>query len=393
MSKRLIYMDHAATTPVHPKVMEAMLPYFRESFGNPSALYSLGREAHKAVSAAREKVADILGCKASEVVFTSGGTESDNAALEGAAYALRSKGRHIITSAIEHHAVLHTCHYLEKSGFEVTYLPVDEYGSVIVEDLQTAVRDDTVLVSIMAANNEIGTVQPVAELARTAKAMNRKMVFHTDAVQGVGALDLNVDRLGVDMLSLSAHKFYGPKGVGVLYLREGTRFVPQVLGGGQEGNRRAGTENVPGIVGTAVALALAEENRDSNTEYCRRLRDRLIEGILSKVPDTRLNGHPTRRLPNNVDVSFSYVEGEAVLVNLDLRGVAASAGSACASEERDPSHVLTAIGVPPMVARGSLRLSIGPGNSDEDVDYVLKVLPEIVGRLRAISPLLGGTKG
>jgi cysteine desulfurase len=230
-------------------------------------------------------------------------------------------------------------------------------------------------------------------LARAAKAKNRGLLFHTDAVQGAGALDLNVDRLGVDMLSLSAHKFYGPKGVGVLYLREGTRFVPQVLGGGQEGDRRAGTENVPGIVGTAVALALADEGRESNTEYCRRLRDRLIDGILSKVPDTLLNGHPTRRLPNNVNVSFSYVEGEAVLVNLDLRGVAASAGSACASEERDPSHVLTAIGVPPMVARGSLRLSIGPGNSDEDVDYVLEVLPEIVGRLRAISPLLGGSKG
>jgi cysteine desulfurase len=392
MGKRLIYMDHAATTPVHPKVVEAMSPYFGESFGNPSALYGLGREAHEAVCAARERVAGVLGCRASEVVFTSGGTESDNAALKGAAYALRGSGRHIVTSAIEHHAVLHTCHYLEESGFEVTYLPVDEYGSVIVDDLEAAVRDDTILVSIMAANNEIGTVQPVAELARATRAKSRGIVFHTDAVQGAGALDLNVDRLGVDMLSLSAHKFCGPKGVGVLYLREGTRFVPQVLGGGQEGNRRAGTENVPGIVGAAVALTLADECRDSNAERCRRLRDRLIEGILSKVPDTRLNGHPTRRLPNNVNVSFSYVEGEAVLVNLDLRGIAASAGSACASAERDPSHVLTAIGVPPVVARGSLRLSIGPGNSDEDVGYVLEVLPEIVGRLRAISPLLGGTE-
>ena len=282
---------------------------------------------------------------------------------------------------------------LEEEGFEVTYLPVDEYGLVSADDLKAAVREDTILISIMAANNEIGTIEPLAELTEAAKSKGSAIVFHTDAVQGAGALDLNVDRLGVDMLSLSAHKFMGPKGVGVLYVREGTRFVPQALGGGQEGNRRAGTENVPGIVGAATALALAAENREANVEHCRRLRDRLVEGILSTIPDTRLNGHPTQRLPNNVNVCFSYVQGEAVLLNLDLRGIAASSGSACATGAEDPSHVLTAIGVPRDVAHGSLRLTVGPGNSDDDVEYVLAELVEIVGKLRAMSPLLGGSEG
>jgi cysteine desulfurase len=386
-------MDHAATTPMHQKVVEAMLPHFRESCGNPSAIYGLGRDAYKAVADSRETVARFLGCKESEVIFTSGGTESDNAALKGVAYALRARGNHIITSTIEHHAVLHTCHHLEGVGFEVTYLPVDEYGLVSAVDLEVALSDQTILVSIMAANNEIGTVQPIADLAKVAKARSKDIVFHTDAVQGAGALDLNVKRLGVDMLSLSAHKFHGPKGAGVLFMREGTRFVPQVLGGGQEGNRRAGTENVPGIVGTAIALRLAEEGRESNCSHCLRLRNRLMEGILSKIPDTRLNGHATQRLPNNVNVSFSYIEGEAVLLNLDLRGIAASAGSACASESEDPSHVLMAIGVPRDTARGSLRLTVGSANSDDDVEYVLEVLPEIVERLRAMSPLVGRRAG
>ncbi len=393
MERRLIYMDHAATTPMHQKVVEAMLPHFRESFGNPSAIYGLGRDAYKAVADSRETVARFLGCKESEVIFTSGGTESDNAALKGVAYALRARGNHIITSTIEHHAVLHSCHHLEGVGFEVTYLPVDEYGLVSAGDLEVALSDQTILGSIMAANNEIGTVQPIADLAKVAKARSKDIVFHTDAVQGAGALDLNVKRLGVDMLSLSAHKFHGPKGAGVLFLREGTRFVPQVLGGGQEGNRRAGTENVPGIVGTATALRLAEEGRESNCSHCLRLRDRLMEGILSKIPDTRLNGHATQRLPNNVNVSFNYIEGEAVLLNLDLRGIAASAGSACASESEDPSHVLMAIGVPRDIARGSLRLTVGLANSDDDVEYVLEVLPEIVERLRAMSPLVGRRAG
>jgi cysteine desulfurase len=393
MERRLIYMDHAATTPVHPEVVEAMLPHLSKSFGNPSALHALGREAHEAVSAARESVADVLGCRPTEVIFTSGGTESDNAALRGSAHSLQDKGKHIITSSIEHHAVTHACHRLEEEGFEVTYLPVDEHGMVHVGDLEAASRDDTILVSVMAANNEIGTIEPIADLARAVKSKNSGILFHTDAVQGAGALDLNVDRLGVDMLSLSAHKFYGPKGVGVLYLREGTRFLPQILGGGQEANRRAGTENVAGIVGVATALRLAAENSESNVEHCQRLRDRLIDGIMSKVPDTRINGHPTQRLPNNVNVSFSYIEGEAVLLNLDLRGVASSSGSACASGAEDPSHVLTAIGVPRDLARGSLRLTVGTGNSDSDVDYVLEALRDIVQRLRAMSPLLRGGEG
>ena len=393
MDRRLIYMDHAATTPVHPKAVEAMLPHFSDSFGNPSAMYGLGREAHEAVAAARDRVAGVLGCRASEVIFTSGGTESDNLALKGVAAALRRRGRHIVTSTIEHHAVTHTCRQLEEEGFEVTYLSVDEYGLVSADDLKAAVREDTILVSIMAANNEIGTIEPLAELAEAARSKESGIVFHTDAVQGAGALDLNVDRLGVDMLSLSAHKFMGPKAVGVLYIKEGTRFVPQALGGGQESNRRAGTENVPGIVGTATALALASENRDANIQHCRRLRGRLVEGILSTIPDTRLNGHSTQRLPNNVNVCFSYVQGEAVLLNLDLRGIAASSGSACATGAEDPSHVLTAIGVPRDVAHGSLRLTVGPGNSDDDVEYVLAALAEIVGKLRAMSPLLGGSEG
>ena len=394
MKRRTIYMDHAATTPVHPLVMEAMLPYFSDSFANPSGIYGVAREARKAVEEARETVADMLRCRPGEVVFTSGGTESDNAALKGAAFALKNKGNHIITSAIEHHAVHNTCRFLEESGFDVTYLPVDRFGLVSIDDVEKAITDRTILVSIMLANNEIGTLQPIAECARVVKhkAGKRRVVFHTDAVQGAGAVDIAVDSLGVDMLSLSAHKFHGPKGMGVLYIREGTPFVPQQLGGAQESERRAGTENVPGIVGTAVALRLAVENRESNSRHCQRLRDRLIEGIRAAVKETYLNGHPVMRLPNNVNISFRYVEGESILLNLDLAGVAASSGSACTSGSEEPSHVLVAIGLPPEIAHGSLRFTVGVSNNDEDVDYVLSVLPGIVEKLRAMSPLVKDRK-
>lgn len=393
MKRKSIYMDHAATTSVHPKVLEAMLPYFTDIFGNPSTIYTVGQEARKAVDEARLAVAEVLGCKHTEIIFTSGGTESDNAALKGAAFALRKEGNHIITSAIEHHAVMHTCHALEDFGFKVTYLPVDRYGLVSVDGLEKAITDKTILVSIMLANNEIGTIEPIAELAKVikAKAKQRKIVFHTDAVQGAGALDLDVNKLGVDMLSLSAHKFRGPKGVGILYIRKNTPFLPQQTGGAQESNRRAGTENVPGIVGTAVALRMASDNRESNSKYCQRLRDRLIEGIKSRISDVYLNGHPTLRLPNNVNMCFQYVEGESILLSLDMLGVAASSGSACTSGSNDPSHVLVAIGVPPELAHGSVRFTVGTDNTEEDVDYVLSVLPEIVQRLRAMSPLAAAT--
>lgn len=390
MERKTVYMDHAATTPVHPSVLEAMLPYFSRSYGNPSGIYGIGQEARKAADEARATVSSILGCRPSEVIFTSGGTESDNAALKGAAFALKEEGNHIITSTIEHHAVLNTCQYLEKVGFEVTYLPVDQFGMVNIEDLEKAITDKTVLISIMLANNEIGTIEPVSEFAKSAKAnaKHSRILFHTDAVQGASALDLDVDKLGVDMLSLSAHKFHGPKGMGVLYLREGTRFIPQQTGGAQEGNRRAGTENVAGIVGTAAALRLAAENREASSRHCQRLRDRLIEGILTRIEDTYLNGHPTLRLPNNANISFRYVEGEAILLNLDLQGVAASSGSACTAGTEEPSHVLLATGISPEMAHSSLRFSVGPANTDDDIEYVLSVLPGIVERLRAMSPLV-----
>ncbi len=390
MERKTVYMDHAATTPVHPSVLEAMLPYFSRSYGNPSGIYGIGQEARKAADEARATVSSILGCRPSEVIFTSGGTESDNAALKGAAFALKEEGNHIITSTIEHHAVLNTCQYLEKVGFEVTYLSVDQFGMVNIEDLEKAITDKTVLISIMLANNEIGTIEPVSEFAKSAKAnaKHSRILFHTDAVQGASALDLDVDKLGVDMLSLSAHKFHGPKGMGVLYLREGTRFIPQQTGGAQEGNRRAGTENVAGIVGTAAALRLAAENREASSRHCQRLRDRLIEGILTRIEDTYLNGHPTLRLPNNANISFRYVEGEAILLNLDLQGVSASSGSACTAGTEEPSHVLLATGISPEMAHSSLRFSVGPANTDDEIEYVLSVLPGIVERLRAMSPLV-----
>ena len=388
---KLIYLDHAATTSVRPEVLEAMLPYFSASYGNPSSIYGLAQDARKAVDESRETVVQILGCGTSEVIFTSGGTESDNTALRGAALALRQTGNHVITTSIEHHAVLHTCHFLEDLDFEVTYLPVDEYGMIDLADLERAISDRTILVSIMLANNEIGTILPVAAAAALVKAkarsMERTIVFHTDAVQAAGYLDVDVAKLGVDMLSLSSHKFHGPKGMGVLYVRRGTPFTPQEVGGGQERQRRAGTENVPGIVGTAEALKLASGEEPWLGDHARGLRDRLIEGIAQRVPWARLNGHPTERLPNNVNFSFDGVDGESLLLGLDMAGVAASSGSACTAASLEPSHVLIAIGLTAELAQASLRLTVGRGNTEEEVERMLVVLPDVIEQVMALSSL------
>ena len=390
-SGNIIYLDHSATTPVRPEVLEAMLPHFSLGFGNPSSIYTIGQEARKAVDDAREQAARVLGARMSEIVFTSGGTESDNAALKGAAFALRHTGNHIITTAIEHHAVLHTCHQLERFGFEVTYVPVNEYGIVDPQTVARAVTDETVLVSVMMANNEIGTIQPVAEIARIVKAeaqrRSRTIVMHTDAVQAAGFLDINARALGVDLMSLSAHKIYGPKGVGLLYVKRGTPFEAQNAGGGQERQRRSGTENVPGIVGMSEALRLAAFEREQVAAKSLRLRDKLIDGIFDSIDRVHLNGHPTQRLPNNVNISFEDIEGEPVLLSLDFAGVCASSGSACSSASLEPSHVLLAIRRSPELAQGSLRITLGRDNTDEDVDYLLAVLPEIVGKLRAMPSL------
>jgi len=387
--KKTIYLDHAATTPVDSKVFEAMLPYFSEKFGNPSSIYALGQESRKAIDESRSTIADILGCKPKEVIFTSGGTESDNSAIRGAAQALKDHGNHIITSAIEHHAVLETYHQLEKSGLETTIIPVDCIGLVTPDTVASAITDRTTVVSIMTANNEVGTIEPIAEIGQAikSKAKGRKIVFHTDAVQAGGSLDINVERLGVDMLSLSAHKFYGPKGIGILYVKQGTPFSPQQKGGAQEMKRRAGTENVPGIVGTAAALRLAFEHRETNNAICRRLRDRLIAGINASIPNVQLTGHPENRLPNNVSFCFFYVEGESILLHLDFANIAASSGSACTSGSSEPSHCLLAMGLSHEIAHGSVRFTFGHENTDAEVDEVLKVLPQIVDRLRAMSPI------
>ena len=377
-----IYLDHAATTPTAPAVLERMLPYFSASFGNPSSIYGLGRRNLEALDAAHETVAAALGARPSEIVFTGGGSEADNLAIKGVAYSPRRRGKHIITTAVEHHAVLHTCQQLEREGFRVTYLPVDEYGMVSVEAVAGALADDTALVTIMYANNEVGTIQPIAEIG--ALCRERRIPFHTDAVQAGGLLDLDVRRLNVDLLTLSAHKFYGPKGVGILYARQGTRLQPQTLGGSQERNRRAGTENVPGIVGASEALRLAREHREEESIRLAALRDRLIAGMLAQ-PGVRLTGHPQQRLPNSASFTIAGVEGESLLLNLDLIGVAASSGSACTTGSVEPSHVLTAMGVPAAEARGHLRLTLGASSTEEDVDFVLAQLPPIVARLRALS--------
>ena len=355
---KIVYMDHAATTSVRQEVLAAMLPYFGDSFGNPSSIYTLAQEARQAVDESRESVAGVLGARTSEVVFTSGGTESDNAALKGVAFALRHLGNHIITTSIEHHAVLHTCHQLEQFGFEVTYLPVDRYGLIDPDDVARAVNERTILASVMLANNEIGTIEPVSEIGRILKEEARRrdqtIVFHTDAVQGAGFLDLDVKSLGVDLLSLSAHKLHGPKGVGVLYIRRGTPFEPQHMGGGQERQRRSGTENVPGIVGMAEALRLASEEREWAAAHCADLRDKTITGIQDVVERAYLNGHPTRRLPNNVNICFESVEGEPILLGLDFAGICASSGSACSSASLEPSHVLIVLSdVPPIWPRAA----------------------------------------
>lgn len=381
-----IYLDNAATTPVDKKVLEAMLLYYSDVFGNPSSLYSYGQEAKKAIEEAREKVAKALGADSDEIYFTSGGSESDNWALKGVAYALKDKGNHIITTEIEHHAVLNTCRYLEKEGFKVTYLPVDEYGLVKPEDLKKAITDKTILVSIMFANNEIGTIEPIEELVKIAHEKN--VYFHTDAVQAVGNIPIDVKKLDVDLLSLSAHKIYGPKGVGALYIKKGVKIHSLIQGGTQERNRRAGTENVPGIVGLGEAMELITKNLDSHINKLTFLRDKLINGILEKIPYARLNGHPTKRLPGNVNVSFEFIDGESLILNLDMAGICASSGSACTSGSLEPSHVLLAIGLSKELARGSLRLTIGKDNTEEDIDKVLEVLPRIIKRLRSISQIV-----
>jgi len=393
LSERLIYMDHAATTAVRPEALEAMLPYFGVSFGNPSSIYTLAQEARNAVDDARQTIAGLIGCRISELIFTSGGTESDNTALKGVAFALRNVGNHIITTAIEHHAILHTCHQLEQFGFDVTYLPVDRHGLVDPDDVAKVITDRTILVSVMLANNEIGTIEPVAAIARTvkreARRLDRNILMHTDAVQGAGFLDLNVRELGVDLMSLSAHKFHGPKGVGVLYVKRGTPFEPQMMGGGQERERRSGTENVPGIVGMAEAFQLACQERETTAARCVAMRDRIIEGLQDRVEHAHLNGHPVERLPNNVNISFEAVEGEPILLGLDFAGISASSGSACSSASLEPSHVLLAIGLAAELAQGSVRITLGKDNTDEEVDYMLSVIPDLVNRLRAMPSLSG----
>ena len=384
MPSKFIYLDHAATTPVDPRVVEAMLPYYSEKFGNPSSIYSLARESRRALDSARETVAQLLNAQPREIVFTACGTESDNTAIKGVAEANKDRGNHIITTAIEHEAVLETCKYLEKRGFRVTYLPVDSHGTVDLAELEKAITPETILVGVMMANNEVGTVQPLAHIAEIIKGRN--ISFHTDAVQAGGSLDLDVDKLGVDLLALSGHKFYAPKGVGVLYVREGTRLMPQLLGGGQEKNRRSGTENVAQIVGLARALELAYEEHPENNPRIQRLRDKLKDGILETVPDTTFNGHPTNRLPNNTSFCFKGVEGEQILLALDLNGVGASTGSACTSASSEPSHVLTAMGVPAALAHGAVRMTLGKGNTEQDVDTVLRLLPDIVEKQRALAP-------
>ena len=379
-----VYMDNAATTPVSPAVLEKMLPYFSECYGNANSIHSTGLDARKALNAARKKVAAALNCNPEEVYFTSGGSESDNWALKGVAFANRKKGNHIITSAIEHHAILHTCEWLEKQGFEITYVPVDADGLVNPADVEAAITDKTILISIMAANNEIGTIEPIEEIAKIAHAHH--VLFHTDAVQAIGAITVDVRAIGCDLLSLSGHKFHGPKGVGALYIKQGTRIDNLIHGGAQERGRRASTENVAGIVGMAEAIELATANIPEKAARISALRDQLIDG-LTALPYVRLNGHRTKRLPGNVNVSVRFIEGESLLLRLDLAGVAASSGSACTSGSLDPSHVLLAIGLPHEIAHGSLRLSLSDTTTQEEVDYVLSVLPGIIEYLRDMSPL------
>jgi len=383
---RRIYLDHAATTPTRPEVVKAMLPFFADAFGNPSSIHSYGQEAKGAMEEARTKVAELIGARSEEIIFTSGGTESDNYALKGVAFANEYKGNHIITTSIEHHAVLEVCKFLGRRGFRITYLPVDKYGLVDPDDVRKAITDKTILISAMHASNEVGTIEPISEMGKIAKEAG--VYFHTDAMQTVGHIPVNVDELKVDLLSISAHKLYGPKGAGGLYVRKGTKLVPLMHGGEHERRRRAGTENVPGIVGLGKAAELAGQEIGKEAERLAYLRDKLIEGLVERIDHIRLNGHPRKRLPNNVNVSIDFVEGESMLLNLDLEGICASTGSACSSASLEPSHVLLALGLSPEQAHGSLRFTFGRENTEADVERVLEVLPGIVAKLRAMSPLL-----
>ena len=387
-----IYLDHAATTSTDVEVVKAMEPYFSFKYGNPNSVHSFGQEAREAVEEAREKIAHLIGANSSEIVITAGGTEADNYAIKGIAWANRKKGNHIITSKIEHHAVLHSCQFLEKQGFKVTYLPVDKYGLIDPEDVERAITDNTILVTIMHANNEIGTIEPIKEISKVVKKVG--IYFHTDSVQTTGHIPIDVNDLGVDMLSMSGHKFYGPNGVGALYLRKGTRIVTLIDGGAQEKNRRAGTENVAGIVGLGKAAELAEKRLlQGKEDEVIKLRDKLIKGITEKIDHTYLNGHPTKRLPGNANFCFEFIEGESMLLSLDMEGVAASSGSACTSGSLTASHVLLAIGLPPEIAHGSLRLTLGKDNTEKEIDYVIDILPGIIEKLRALSPFQGNWEG
>lgn len=382
---KVIYMDNAATTQTYPEVVEAMTPYFTEYYGNPSSIYSFAGESKKAVEDARKTIADFIGAKPEEIYFTGGGSESDNWALKATAEAYESKGKHIITSSIEHHAILHTCEYLERKGYEITYLDVDEYGTVNPEDVEKAIRPDTILISVMTANNEIGTIEPIKEIGEIAK--KHGVLFHTDAVQAFGHIPINVDAMNIDMLSASGHKINGPKGIGIMYIRKGVKIGSFIHGGAQERKRRAGTHNVPGIVGIGKAVELAAKNMESRMEKETKLRNHLIERVLAEIPYSRLNGHRENRLPNNANFCFRFIEGESMLILLDQNGVCGSSGSACTSGSLDPSHVLLAIGLPHEIAHGSLRLTISEKNTMEEVDYTVDKLKEIIERLRSMSPL------
>ena len=386
VTRKRIYLDYAATTPTDPEVVEAMLPYLSEVFGNPSSIHSFGQEAKAAVEEARDKIAALIGARGEEIVFTGSGTEADNFALQGTAYASEGKGNHIITTPIEHHAVMETCKFLQGRGFEVTYLPVDGYGLVDPQDVKKVITDKTILISVMHANNEVGTIEPIAEIGEIAREAG--IYFHTDAVQAVGHIPVKVDELGVDMLAISAHKFYGPKGVGALYIRKGTKLIPLMHGGEHERRRRAGTENVPAIVGLGKAAEIAQREMDAEAKRLIHLRDKLIKGLMGRIEHIRLNGHPARRLPNNVNVSIEFVEGESMLLNLDLEGIAASTGSACSSGSLEPSYVLLAMGLSHELAHGSLRFSLGRETTEEDIERVLEVSPRIIAKLRAMSPML-----
>ncbi len=385
-----IYLDYAATTPTHPEVVKTMLPYFTERFGNPSSIHSYGQEARVALEEARTNIAGFIGASEDEIIFTSGGTEADNMALTGLAYANESKGNHIITSSIEHHAVLETCHFLETRGFNITRLPVDGYGMVNPNDVKKTITVKTILISIMHANNEIGTIQPVKEIGDIAREAD--VYLHTDAVQTTGHIPVDVNELGVNLLSISAHKLYGPKGIGALFIRKGTRINPLIHGGEHEKRKRAGTENVPCIIGFGKAVELARQEMDEERPRLTSLRNRLIQGLVERIEHTHLNGHPENRLPNNINISVDFVEGESMVLNLDLEGISTSTGSACSSSNLEPSHVLAAIGLPPEQAHGSLRLTLAKFTGEDDINQVLEVLPRIIARLRAMSPLLKNQK-